>query len=172
LPKAKKRKANGLKRGNKPGSNGGGGRRVPNPFNSKEALEKLKSLAASGIRNDDIAAIHNMGKSRLYQLMKEDPKIRMALENGRGVALYNVAQSLYSKAIDGDLQAQMFYLKTQGGWRDKSDDVQQQGMQSVTIVLPGQKTQQVISIGPSAAMENVTPDKPSEDDWSEPDDTT
>lgn len=153
MPKAKpkkKVKRKPQKRGNKPGSNGGGGRRVPNPFKTEKDFEKLKSLAASGIRNNDIAAIHNMGKTRFYELMKEEPRIKQALENGRGVALYNVAQSLYDKATKGDLTAQIFYLKTQGGWRDKSEDIQKQGMQSVTIVLPGQKSQQVISIGPEA----------------------
>jgi hypothetical protein len=161
LPKAKKKtkvKKKG-RRGNPPGSNGGGGRRVPNPFKTDKDFEKLKSLAASGIRNDDIAAIHNMGKTRFYELMKEEPRIKQALENGRGVALYNVAQSLYDKATKGDLTAQIFYLKTQGGWRDKSEDVQKQGMQSVRIVLPGQKSEQVVSIGPPQQMTiDVTPE--------------
>jgi hypothetical protein len=91
-----------------------------------------------------------MGHSSFYNLMKKNPAIRKALDEGRAKALFNVGKSLYTKAIEGDLSAQIFYLKTQGAWRDKSEDVQKQGMQSVTIVLPGQKAQQVISIGPEA----------------------
>ena len=151
MPKAKpKRKAKAARKkpGNKPGSNGGGGRRVKaDPFTTPKELEKLKSLAASGIRISDIAGIYQMSRTTLYELMKHNPDIRTYIDMGKSQALYNVAQTLYSKAISGDLTAAIFYLKTRGGWKDESEN-QGANMQSVRIVLPGQQSEQVISIGP------------------------
>jgi hypothetical protein len=159
--KKKAKKAPPKKRGNKPGSNGGGGAGPkPDPFTSKKELEKLKDYAKSGIRVEDIAAIYHMAKSTLYNLMKSNPAIRLAIDEGRATALHKIGKSLFDRAIEGDLTAQIFYLKTQGGWRDKSEDAQKQGMQSVRIVLPGQKSEQVVSIGPPQQMTtiDVTPE--------------
>ena len=150
MPKAKpKRKAKAARKkpGNKPGSNGGGGRKLKDPFTTAKELEKLKSLAASGIRITDIAAIYRMSKSSLYDFMKKNPAIREHIDMGKSQALYNVAQTLYSKAVAGDLTAAIFYLKTQGGWKEQQEQTAT-NMQSVRIVLPGQNSEQVISIGP------------------------
>lgn len=151
-----KKKPGSKKRGNPPGSNGGGGpKTMPDPFTNDKELERLKEYARSGIRNDDIAALYGMGKSKFYQLMKSNPAIRIALDEGRARALFKVGKSLFDKAMEGDLTAQIFYLKTQGGWRDKTEEIKQQGMQSVRIILPGQNSEQVVSIGPSEQITTI-----------------
>lgn len=48
-------------------------------------------------------------------------EIRAAYERGRARAIGAVAQSLLSKARQGDFRAQKFYLQTQARWTTKHE---------------------------------------------------
>lgn len=120
---------------------------VEDPWTTEAALKKLQKQAATGIRMDDIAALHGMGRSTFFALMKKNPQIREHIDRGRAKALHDIAESLTQKALKGDLGAQIFYLKTKGGWKEQQEQAAT-NMQSVRIVLPGQQKEQVISIGP------------------------
>jgi hypothetical protein len=52
-------------------------------------------------------------------------------------AILNVADMLYNLAMSGDLNAIIFYLRTQGGWKIATNDVVQADVEDhVTIYLP------------------------------------
>ena len=80
---------------------------------TKEQKKLAQSLAGYGLTLDQIA--HSMEVS-VPTLTREAKK---ELASGKSIAVGNVARALYNKATKADnLQAMMFYLKTQAGWKE------------------------------------------------------
>ncbi len=75
----------------------------------------VKSLAACGIRQDEIAA--KIGIRSPKTLRKY---FRGELTSGVTDANYKVAKSLYDKAVKGDTYAAQFWLRCRAGWKDRS----------------------------------------------------
>ncbi len=82
---------------------------------TEKQRELVKSLAACGIRQEDIA--RKIGIRSPKTLRKY---FRKELTNGATDANYNVAKSLYHKALGGDTYAAQFWLRCRAGWRDQS----------------------------------------------------
>lgn len=87
----------------------------------------VSAMAAFGITYDTIA--HSLGicEDTLRRHYKSE------LKHGKQLAIAKVANSLFKKAVGGDTASMCFYLKTQGGWREKHD-IELNG--GVTINLP------------------------------------
>lgn len=82
---------------------------------TKENSDLARKLAALGCPFEDIAKKLNICSDTLVKKYKEE------LNAGRIDANAAVAGSLYKKAINGDTQAAIFWLKTRGGkgvWRE------------------------------------------------------
>ena len=60
-----------------------------------------------------------LGVNRLtvYRFMAKHPTVKQALDEAREKMIDNVESKLYSKALDGDTTAMIFFLKTQGKGR-------------------------------------------------------
>ena len=86
----------------------------PNLRPTEEQRKLVKSLAACGIHQEKIAAM--LGIRSPKTLRKH---FRKELDGGATEANYSVAQSLYKKAIGGDTQAAIFWLKSRGNWNDR-----------------------------------------------------
>ena len=79
---------------------------------------KLEALA-SFLNQDQIADYLGIARNTLAAIMKRDPEILARYKKGKVSATVDIAQSLIQKARDGDTACQIFYLKTQAGWREK-----------------------------------------------------
>jgi hypothetical protein len=88
--------------------------KTPNP----EQLATIERLAGHGFRLDDIAIAVDISPSMLDRWMKRKD-VNTAYRKGRIEAISNVAERLYQKALDGDVTAMIFYLKSQAQWTDK-----------------------------------------------------
>jgi len=74
----------------------------------------VKSMAAMGIPHEQIGrkiSIRSPKTLRKY--------FRDELNQGSTEATYNVAQSLYKMATDGNATAAIFWLKTRGKWKEQ-----------------------------------------------------
>jgi hypothetical protein len=60
-------------------------------------------------------------------MLSRDQKVRDAFDKGRAKALAMVGGKLLQKALDGNLTAQIFFMKAQGGWRDQNQQVELTG---------------------------------------------
>jgi hypothetical protein len=67
-----------------------------------------------------MASYFGMTEKTFRAVEKRQPEVLTAYRRGRAKAIVEVATSLYQKAIDGDMRAAQFYLKTQAGWSEKS----------------------------------------------------
>ena len=99
-----------------------------------EGLLKIEGWARDGLTEDQIS--HNMGISRetLNQWKKQFSDISDALKKGKEVVDYMVENALFKNAIEGNVTAQIFWLKNRkpDKWRDKPEGEAEQG--GITIV--------------------------------------
>lgn len=79
--------------------------------------EEVKTLAAV-LNTEQIADYFGISRTTFYEIMKRDEEVSEQYKKGKAQAIGTIAQSLISKARDGNLGAQIFFLKTQAGWKE------------------------------------------------------
>jgi len=84
-----------------------------------------------GTRHEDICDLLDIGSiNTLKNHYSEE------LRKGRVTATAKVAQALYKKAIEGDTACMIFWMKTQGGWRETDRmDVNVKGAMTKSFVF-------------------------------------
>jgi len=95
-----------------------------------EMRERVRSLAARGVRHEDIAAIIDCDAKTVRKHFRDE------LDRGMAEANSNVTGALYEKAIGGDTIAQIFWMKTRLGWREKDSEKP----------IPGSEAQQIDNV--------------------------
>lgn len=71
-----------------------------------------------------IARALNVSRGTIYNRMKDDPKLRVAIDDAHEAMVDNMESKLYQAAMDGNLGAIIFWLKTQGkrrGWVERQE---------------------------------------------------
>jgi hypothetical protein len=85
------------------------------PFVVNETVrEKVRHLAAVGVRQDDIARIVGCAPKTLRKRCRDD------LDRGVAEANAMVSGSLFAAAKGGNVVAQIFWLKTRAHWRERA----------------------------------------------------
>lgn len=82
---------------------------------TEEELIQLTKLAGYGLRQKEIAHFFDICEDLLQSHYRE------AWEAGKAIAISLVAQRCYERALENDIMT-MFYLKTQGKWRETEKD--------------------------------------------------
>ena len=82
-----------------------------------EQMSQVEALAAY-LTQDQIADYFGISDKTLREMMLRDEDISTAYKRGKARAVGSIAQSLLTKARNGDTTSQIFYLKTQAGWRE------------------------------------------------------
>ncbi|MGD0302450.1 MAG: hypothetical protein ABSE86_35695 [Bryobacteraceae bacterium] len=84
------------------------------PFQpTDEQRRTVRSLAAFGTRQDDIAIILGLSPRTVRKYFRQE------LDRGALEANSKVAQALYKKALAGDTASAIFWLKCRAGWRER-----------------------------------------------------
>lgn len=89
------------------------------PFQPTEEQRKLvEQLAAFGVPMDQMVHMipNKDGKPITVKTLRKHFKVE--LETGELKANTKVAQSLYKQAMDGNVSAQIFWLKTRARWKE------------------------------------------------------
>ena len=84
---------------------------------TKEQKAEVETLAAV-LSSEQIADYFGIGRTTWFAILDRDPEVSELYKKGRAKAVGFVAQNLIQKARGGDLGAQIFYLKTQAGWKE------------------------------------------------------
>ena len=84
---------------------------------TKEQKAEVETLAAV-LTSEQIADYFGIGRTTWFAILERDPEVSELYKKGRAKAVGFVAQNLIQKARGGDLGAQIFYLKTQAGWKE------------------------------------------------------
>ena len=90
-------------------------------WRSADGLILLQGWARDGLTEEQIA--HNIGIKRqtLYEWKAKFPDINDAIKKGKDLVDYEVENALFKRAKQGDVTAQIFWLKNRRPekWRDK-----------------------------------------------------
>lgn len=106
-----------------------------------EGLTLLEGWAKDGLTDEQIAEKIKINPATLYDWKNKYPKISEALKKGKEVVDYQVENALLRSAIDGNVTAQIFWLKNRrpDKWRDKQkeepDGNASFGMQALVDIL-------------------------------------
>ena len=88
---------------------------------TKENLIRLEGWARDGLTMEEMA--HNIGinPDTLYEWKNTKSEISEALKKGKEVADYQVENALFKKAIEGNVVAQIYWLKNRrpDKWREQ-----------------------------------------------------
>jgi len=88
-------------------------------FNDVE-LDKIETLGAV-LSIEQIADYFGIGKATIYRIFERQPESLRRYKKGKSKAISIVASNLIIQAKGGNLTASIFYLKTQGGWKEKQE---------------------------------------------------
>lgn len=98
-----------------------------------DGLLLLEGWARDGLTDEQIA--HNMGiaTGTLYEWKKQFCDISESLKKGKEVVDYQVENALLRSALDGNITAQIFWLKNRrpDRWRDRPPDDSRPGIEIV-----------------------------------------
>ena len=84
---------------------------------TKEQVDEVEHLARA-IPKYMLADYFGMTDKTFRAVEQRQPEVSTAYKKGRAMAIADVAQTLVSQALDGNIRAAMFYLKTQAGWSE------------------------------------------------------
>lgn len=102
-------------------SKNSGGR--PRTELTEAQITELETLAAV-LTQDQISDYMGIPSRTLRAIMARDDSVSAAYKKGRAKAIGRVAQSLLRSATEGNTTAQIFYLKTQAGWKETETEAQ------------------------------------------------
>lgn len=89
------------------------GNRLP-PFSIRD-LNQIVRLVGYGLTEPQIAAVMHISPRTLRRRKREDPNLVAAIDMGKATAMKKVGQALYTKAVQGDLQAIRWWDITRSG---------------------------------------------------------
>jgi|TARA_R110000744_G_scaffold331815_3_gene437266 hypothetical protein len=100
----------------KKGNQGDGGGRPPVVF-SPEEIAQVETLSAV-MSKYQIADFFNISPTTLREVENRQKEVSDSYKRGKAKAIGAIGQSLLKQAREGNLGAQIFYLKTQAGWKE------------------------------------------------------
>ena len=117
----------------KNGNQGEGGGKPPIVFSDEQVIE-VKALAAV-LTKGQIADYFNITEKTLRAIEARQPEVFTAYKKGRVKQISDMGSNLVKLATDGNVAANIFYLKTQGqgAWKEEQPDAQD--IPPINIVL-------------------------------------
>lgn len=92
-----------------------GGRPLATVTDAQRAeVETLSAVLTA----EQIADFLGIGRTTFFAMLNRDEDLSERYKRGKARAVGSVAQSLVTKARAGNVTAMIFFLKTQGGWRE------------------------------------------------------
>lgn len=86
-----------------------------------QMIRKAETLASKGLTKQQTAQCLGIGLSTLMEKQKEFPEFLEALKKGKAKGLATVTNALFQSAKNGNVVAQIFYLKNRDSdsWSDR-----------------------------------------------------
>lgn len=104
---------------------------------TEDGLVLLEGWARDGLTDETIADKCGISTSTLYDWKKKHLEISEALKKGKEIVDFEVENALLNEALNGNVTAQIFWLKNRrvDKWRDKPEGTAtEQGVQIIDDV--------------------------------------
>ena len=84
-------------------------------------LARVEAKARKGLTQEQIADVLGINFRTLYKHKKTNREFREAIKRGQSKGIEKVTNALFNNAINGNIAAQIFYLKNRAAadWKDK-----------------------------------------------------
>jgi hypothetical protein len=115
------------------GNQGDGGGRPSVEFTTEQIIE-LKALA-SVLNKSQVADYFGICENTLRAIEKRQPEVSEAYKKGRVNQIAGMGSNLIQLAKKGNVTANIFYLKTQAGWKESEPEVQE--IPPINIIVDG-----------------------------------
>lgn len=104
-----------------------------------EGLLRIEGWARDGLTDEQIAQNMGINPTTLYEWKKKYPKISESLKRSKDVADRQVENALFKNAINGNITAQIFWLKNRkpDKWRDKQEYEDRTAIEKLDEILKG-----------------------------------
>ncbi len=88
-------------------------------------LEQVENLASRGLGTTQIARALGVSWSTIDRNRKRSEEFEETIKRGKAKGIAQVTNSLFTSATDGNVTAQIFYLKNQDAktWKDRVENV-------------------------------------------------
>ena len=84
---------------------------------TKEQVVSIKALAQY-LSKEQIADYLGISRPTFDAIIARNEEVASNYKAGKATAILNVSKGLVLKAMEGNMTAAIFYLKTQAGWRE------------------------------------------------------
>lgn len=85
----------------------------------KPDLKKVAELASKGLTNDQLSTALNIGTTTFYENQSDFTEFADTIKRGRANGIATISNALFEKAKEGNVVAQIFFLKCKAGWRER-----------------------------------------------------
>ena len=119
----------------KVGNQGDGGGRPAVELTAEQVIE-LKALAAV-LNKSQVADYFGISENTLRAIEKRQPEVSEAYKKGRVNQIAGMGGNLIKLAKAGNVAANIFYLKTQAGWKEDQPETAAQPI-TISIVNPNE----------------------------------
>jgi len=117
----------------KVGNQGDGGGRPAVEFTAEQVIE-LKALSAV-LNKSQVADYFGISENTLRAIEKRQPEVSAAYKKGRVNQIAGMGSNLIKLAKAGNVTANIFYLKTQAGWKEEQHEAMD--IPAINIVVDG-----------------------------------
>ena len=117
----------------KKGNQGDGGGRPSVELTAEQIIE-LKALA-SVLNKSQVADYFGICENTLRAIEKRQPEVSEAYKKGRVNQIAGMGSNLIQLAKKGNVTANIFYLKTQAGWKESEPEAQE--IPPINIIVDG-----------------------------------
>ena len=100
---------------------GGGAKKIVFDEDQIQQVEKLAALLTKG----QLCDYFGIAENTLRAIEARQPEVFAAYKKGKGKSIASVAASLLKQAQQGNMTAAIFFLKTQGGWKEEQPEAQE-----------------------------------------------
>jgi hypothetical protein len=115
----------------KNGNQGEGGGRPEKSLRADQIIQ-LEALAAV-LTKGQVADYFGMSETTLRAIEERQPEVSDAYKKGRVRSFAGMGQNLIKLAQAGNVAANIFFLKTQAGWREQEAETQE--IPAINIVI-------------------------------------
>ena len=107
------------------------------PYDWRSDLDQIETMRAQGLTEKQVYHCLGISHETFYKYKREQPEFADAIEKGASKGIQMVANALFNNAINGNLGAQCFYLKTRDkeNWSEQKSNEHQDGDQAFTLVI-------------------------------------
>jgi hypothetical protein len=90
-------------------------------------LKEVERLASLGLSQEQIAASMGISARTLGARKAESTEFADAIKRGQAQGIGTIANCLFENAKGGNVTAQIFFLKARAQWKDRHEDVGEDG---------------------------------------------